>query len=112
MQTFQKEVVYTVHVVLIIQESKLFSLFDEKKRTKEREVKIIQDFISSFSLKLIWYKRVDSTPQREKMNVNLNKFATENLSPQRYLSPMKKKLFNLKFDSNYILDDYIIFAQI
>ena len=33
----------------------------------------------------------------------------ENLLP---LSPMKKKLFNLKFDSNYILDDYIIFAQI
>ena len=109
---FKKHLAKDGHVVLIIQESKLFSLFDEKKRTKEREVKIIQDFISSFSLKLIWYKRVDSTPQREKMNVNLNKFATENLSPQRYLSPMKKKLFNLKFDSNYILDDYIIFAQI
>jgi hypothetical protein len=97
---------------LIIQESKLFSLFDEQKRTKEREVEIIQDFINSFSLKLVWYKRVDSTAQREKMNIHFNEFATKNLSLQTYLSPIKKELFNLKFDSNYVLDDYIILAQI
>ena len=90
----------------------MFSLFDTKQRTKELEIEIIQNFIQSFALQLVWYKRVDSTPQRGKMNVNLNKFATENLPPQSYLSPIKKKLFNLNFDSNYILDDYIILAQI
>jgi SAM-dependent methyltransferase len=109
---FKKHLAKDGYIVLIIQESKLFSLFDTKQRTKEMELEIIQDFVQSFSLQLVWYKRVDSTPQREKMNVNLNKFATENLPPQSYLSPIKKKLFNLKFDSNYILDDYIILAQI
>ncbi|MCE2976763.1 MAG: hypothetical protein ACK5LW_17015 [Pseudanabaena sp.] len=109
---FKKHLAIDGYVVLIIQESKLFSLFDEQKRTKEREVEIIQDFINSFSLKLVWYKRVDSTPQREKMNIHFNEFATKNLSLQTYLSPIKKELFNLKFDSNYVLDDYIILAQI
>ena len=108
---FKKHLAKDGYVVLIIQESKLFALFDRKERTKEIESKIIQDFVQSFSLQLVWYKRVDSTSQREKMN-GLYKFATENLPLQSYLSTMKKKLFNLKFDSHYLLDDYIIFAQI
>jgi hypothetical protein len=96
----------------IIQASKLFSLFDEKRKIKEIEFEIIQDFIDSFSLKLVWYKRVDSTAQRGKMNVNLNQFAKDNLPLQKYISPIRKNLFDLKFDGNYILDDYIILAQL
>jgi hypothetical protein len=109
---FQKHLAKDGYVVLIIQASKLFALFDEKRKTKEIEVEIIQDFINSFSLKLIWYKRVDSTAQREKMNISLNKFAKENLPLQKYISPIRKDLFKLKFDGNYILDDYIILAQL
>jgi hypothetical protein len=109
---FQKHLAKDGYVVLIIQASKLFSLFDERRKTKETEFAIIQDFIDSFSLKLVWYKRVDSTAQREKMNVNLNQFAKDNLPLQKYISPIRKNLFDLKFDGNYILDDYIILAQL
>jgi hypothetical protein len=109
---FQKHLAKDGYVVLIIQASKLFSLFDERRKTKETEFAIIQDFIDSFSLKLVWYKRVDSTAQREKMNVNLNQFAKDNLPLQKYISPIRKNLFDLRFDGNYILDDYIILAQL
>ena len=109
---FQKHLAKDGYVVLIIQASKLFALFDEKRRTKEVEAEIVQDFINSFPLKLVWYKRVDSTDKREKMSVNLNKFAKNNLPPQKYISPIRKELFDLKFDGNYILDDYIILAQL
>lgn len=109
---FQKHLAKDGYVVLIIQASKLFSLFDEKRKIKEIEFEIIQDFIDSFSLKLVWYKRVDSTAQRGKMNVNLNQFAKDNLPLQKYISPIRKNLFDLKFDGNYILDDYIILAQL
>ncbi|MFO0050379.1 MAG: hypothetical protein ACK54E_18255 [Pseudanabaena sp.] len=109
---FQKHLAKDGYVVLIIQASKLFSLFDEKRKIKEIEFEIIQDFIDSFSLKLVWYKRVDSTAQRGKMNVNFNQFAKDNLPLQKYISPIRKNLFDLKFDGNYILDDYIILAQL
>lgn len=108
---FKKHLAKDGYVVLIIQSNKLFLLFDEKKKTKEIEVEIIQDFINSFSLRLVWYKRVDSTDQREKMN-GLYKFAQENLPAQTYLSSVRQELFDLKFDSHYLLDDYIILAQI
>ena len=62
-------------------------------------------------MRLVWYKRVDSTDQREKMN-GLYKFAQENLPAQTYLSSVRQELFDLKFDSHYLLDDYIILAQI
>lgn len=109
---FKKHLTINGYVVLIIQESKLFSLFDEKQRTKQVESKIIQDFVKLFSLQLVWYKRVDSTPTRAKMNSNFNNFAQANLPLQKYISPIKKRLFNLGFDSNYIVDDYIILAQL
>ena len=108
---FQKHLAKDGYVVLIIQASKLFTLFDEKRRTKEVEAEIVQDFINSFSLKLVWYKRVDSTDKREKAGIDFNKFAKENLPLQKYLYTIKKKLFNIKFDSRYVLDDYIIFAK-
>jgi hypothetical protein len=109
---FKKHLSINGYVVLIIQESKLFSLFDEKQKTKQVESEIIQDFVKSFSLQLVWYKRVDSTPTRAKMNNNFNNFAQANLPLQKYISPIRKKLFNLGFDSNYIVDDYIILAQL
>ena len=109
---FKKHLAKDGYIVLIIQESKLFSLFEEQDRTKEVELEIVQSFVKSLSLKLVWYKRVDSTPKREKMNANFNQFAKQNLPLQKYISPIKKELFNLKFDSNYIVDDYIILAQI
>ena len=46
------------------------------------------------------------------MNVYLNQFAKDNLPLQKYISPIRKNLFDLKFDGNYILDDYIILAQL
>ena len=109
---FQKHLAKDGYVVLIIQESKLFSLFDEKQKTKQVELKIIQSFVESFSLQLIWYKRVDSTPTRDKMNTSFSNFAQVNLPLQKHISPIKKELFNLRFDSNYIVDDYIIIAQV
>jgi hypothetical protein len=109
---FQKHLAKDGYVVLIIQESKLFSLFDEKQKTKQVELEIIQSFVKSFSLQLIWYKRVDSTPTRDKMNTSFSNFAQVNLPLQKHISPIKKELFNLRFDSNYIVDDYIIIAQI
>ena len=42
----------------------------------------------------------------------LYKFAQENLPSQTYLSSVRQELFDLKFDSHYLLDDYIILAQI
>ncbi|MEA5489031.1 MULTISPECIES: hypothetical protein [Pseudanabaena] len=109
---FQKHLAKDGYVILIVQASKLFSLFDEKRKTKEIEAEIIQDFIDSFSLKLVWYKRVDSTMQRGKMNMLIHEFAKENLPLQKHLSPIKKSLFNLRFDCYYILDDYVILARI
>ncbi|MEA5479772.1 hypothetical protein VB774_19280 [Pseudanabaena galeata UHCC 0370] len=109
---FQKHLAKDGYVILIVQASKLFSLFDEKRKTKVIEAEIIQDFIDSFSLKLVWYKRVDSTMQRGKMNMLIHEFAKENLPLQKYLSPIKKSQFNLRFDCYYILDDYVILARI
>ncbi len=107
---FKKHLAKDGYVVLIVQASKLFSLFDEKRKTKEIEAEIIQDFIDLFSLNLVWYKRIDSTCQRDKTD-DFYGFVQENLPLQKYLYTIKKKLLNVKFNSHYILDDYIIFAK-
>lgn len=109
---FKKHLAKDGYIVLIIQASKLFSLFGEKRKTKETEIEIIQKFVDLFSLKLVWYKRVDSTDQREKMNSSLYEFSKENLYLQTHISQIKKKLFDVRFDCYYILDDYIVLAQI
>ncbi len=110
---FQKCLTSQGKVLLIVQSTKLYKLYDSyPEENIEEENYIINQFLKSLGLKLIWYKYLTSTGKRTPMGSDFRKFATDNLPEQSYLSNLKQKYFNQSYISNYVIDDFVILAQV
>jgi len=100
------------YVLLIVQGRKLFSSYDVvESEDISQEEKVISMFLAELKLKLEWYKFVTSTGKRKAMGKDFVIFARENLSPQKYISPLQQQYLGQKYISNYAIDDYIILAR-
>ncbi|TVP65142.1 MAG: photosystem II assembly protein [Nodularia sp. (in: Bacteria)] len=101
------------YVLLVIQDKKLFHLYNsQQSENVEQEKNIVIQFVSDLGLKLVWYRYLTSTDSRPPISTNkFAKFVQENLPKQLYMSPMRQKYLSQKYDSNYTLDDYVILAQ-
>ncbi len=99
------------YALLIIQQKKLLvpynvRLVDDCKQ----ELSVVQQFVDELGLNLVWYKYLSATGSR-KSHPNFAKFARENLSVQKFISPLFRQHFKLHYDLNYKLDDYVILAK-
>ena len=99
------------YALLIIQKKKLLvpynvRLVDDCKQ----ELSVVQQFVDDLGLNLVWYKYLSATGSR-KSHPNFAKFARENLSVQKFISPLFRQHFKLHYDLNYKLDDYVILAK-
>ncbi|GAX35894.1 photosystem II assembly protein [Nodularia sp. NIES-3585] len=101
------------YVLLVIQDKKLFHLYNsQQSENVEQEKNIVIQFVSDLGLKLVWYRYLTSTDSRPPISTNkFAKFAQENLPKQLYMSPMMQKYLAQKYESCYTLDDYVILAQ-
>lgn len=99
------------HVLLIIQDKKLFRAFDTQQSEDIHQEKIVIDkFLSELDLNLIWYRYLTSTGLRTSLN-DFGKFANEKLAKQSCMSDLVKKYLGQKYDNCYTLDDYVILAK-
>ncbi len=97
------------YAVFIIQQQKLFRLF-KKSPEESKEKFVVEQFTKSMGLDLVLFKYLSSTGIRGKTS-DFKKFATQNLPPQKQLSKLKRDYLGLNYDSNYVLDDYVIVAR-
>lgn len=99
------------YALLIIQEKKLLIPYNVRRVDDcQQELSVVQQFVDELGLKLVWYKYLSSTGSR-KSHPNFAKFARENLSVQKFISPLFRQHFKLHYDLNYKLDDYVILAK-
>lgn len=99
------------HVLLIIQEKKLFMPYGVRQsEDQNQEEGVVRRFVQELGLNLVWYKYLTSRYRREPIS-DFGKFARENLYCQKSMSPLLRQYFKLNYDSNYALDDYVILAK-
>jgi len=111
-QIFDQSLNYQGYVLLIVQDKKLFKLYNTQKvEDKEQEKNLVCKFVAEFGLELVWYRYLTSTGLRTAYSSGFGKFARENLPKQLYMSPMIKKYFYQNHEYNYTLDDYVILAK-
>lgn len=111
-QIFAKSLKPLGYVLLIVQDKKLYQMYNARQsEDHELEKSIIKKFVAELGLKLVWYRYLISTGLRIPLSTGFGKFAGENLPKQLYMSPLIKQHFNLKYDSCYTLDDYVILAR-
>jgi hypothetical protein len=100
-------------VLLIIQSNKLYKTFSSyPKENIELENQAVNNFVKLLGLELIWYKYLTSTGKRIAMKSDFAMFANKNLYKQNHLSILKQKYFDQQFISDYVIDDFVILAQI
>ncbi|WP_460201838.1 photosystem II assembly protein [Scytonema sp. NUACC21] len=101
------------YVLLIIQDKKLFRTYQAKQsEDHEQEKTLVKTFIDELGLELVWYKYLTSTNLRTPLGgVEFTKYAKENLPKQLYMSSILQQYLSQKYESNYVLDDYIILAR-
>ncbi|MDB9320718.1 photosystem II assembly protein [Nodularia spumigena] len=101
------------YILLVIQDKKLFHLYNsQQSEDVEQEKNIVIQFVSDLGLKLVWYRYLTSTDVPSSYSGSkFAKFAQENLPKQPYMSPMMQKYLAQKYESRYTLDDYVILAQ-
>ncbi len=110
-QIFTNHLKTNGHVLLIIQDKKLFMSYGvQQTENHEQEESVVRTFVKELGLNLVWYKYLTSTNSREYI-ADFGKFAQENLPLQSYISPMARQYLQLKHDLNYTLDDYVILAK-
>ncbi|MEM1172680.1 MAG: photosystem II assembly protein [Cyanobacteria bacterium P01_H01_bin.35] len=110
-QIFQESLSSGGYVILIVQIKRFFGF--NKIQPKEdiyQEKKLVEKLTKELGLNLEWYKYVTSTGIRESRKDFL-KYANENLPPEKFITPLKRKYLKLNYDSNYVIDDYIIIAK-
>lgn len=99
------------YVLLIIQEKKLLIPYNIRQiESCDQELSVVKQFVDDLGLNLVWYKYLSATGSR-RSNPDFAKFARENLALQKLISPLFRQHFNLHYDLNYKLDDYVILAQ-
>jgi len=101
------------YVLLIVQDKKLFKIYDAYQvENHENEKKVVSTLVAELGLELVWYKYLTSTGLRTPLGcAEFAKFAREQLPKQIYMSPMIQKYFCQTYESNYKLDDYVILAK-
>ncbi len=101
------------YVILIIQDKKLFKAYQTKQsEDHEQEKSLIKNFIDELGLELVWYKYLTSTELRTPLGgVEFTKYAKEKLPKQIYMSSLLQQYFGQKYESKYVLDDYVILAK-
>lgn len=112
-QIFNQSLSDRGYALLIIQDKKIFRTYGfEQSENIQQEQEVILKFLAELGLKLLWYKYLKSTDSRKPIpGAIFAKFAAENLPKQTYMSPLLQQHFNLKYQSQYTLDDYVILAQ-
>lgn len=110
-QIFTNNLKTNGHVLLIIQDKKLFMSYGvQQTENQEQEESVVRTFVKELGLNLVWYKYLTSTDSRQSID-NFGKFAQENLPLQNYISPMAQEYLQLRHDLHYTLDDYVILAK-
>lgn len=111
-QIFAKSLKPLGYVLLIVQDKKLYQMYNARQgEDQEQEKSIIQKFVTELGLKLVWYRYLISTGLRIPLWTGFGQFASKNLPKQLYMSPLIKQHFGLNYDSCYTLDDYVILAR-
>ncbi|MUG92680.1 hypothetical protein F7734_09530 [Scytonema sp. UIC 10036] len=101
------------YAILIIQDKKLFKAYQTKRsEDHEQEKSVVKKFIEELGLELVWYKYLTSTELRTPLGgVEFIKHAKEKLPKQMHMTSLLQQYLGQKYESNYVLDDYIILAK-
>ncbi len=100
------------YVLLIVQNKKLFNIYDEYPSDDiEKEKEIVNKFVCDLGLQLVWYKCLTSTNSRQPLGgYQFRQYAMDNLATQQYISKVAQEYFQINYHYSYTLDDYIILA--
>ncbi|MEH2238434.1 photosystem II assembly protein [Nostoc sp.] len=112
-QIFATSLKNSGYVLLIVQDKKLFKVYDvHQVENQEQEKNVVHKFLAELGLELVWYKYLTSTGLRTSLpGAEFAKFAQDKLPKKLYMSPMIQQYFGQKYQSNYALDDYVILAK-
>ncbi|MEH2170216.1 MAG: photosystem II assembly protein [Nostoc sp.] len=112
-QIFVSSLKNSGYILLIVQDKKLFKVYDvHQVENQEQEENVVHKFLAELGLELVWYKYLTSTGSRTSLSVTeFAKFAQEKLPKKLYMSPILQQYFGQKYQSHYILDDYVILAK-
>ncbi|MHC5727208.1 MAG: photosystem II assembly protein [Nostoc sp.] len=112
-QIFATSLKNSGYVVLIVQDKKLFKVYDvHQVENQKQEKNVVHKFLAELGLELVWYKYLTSTGSRTALSgAEFGKFAREKLPKQLYMNPILQQYFGQKHHSHYTLDDYVILAQ-
>ena len=112
-QIFATSLKNSGYVVLIVQDKKLFKVYDvHQVENQEQEKNVVHKFLAELELELVWYKYLTSTGSRTSLpGAEFGKFAQEKLPKQLYMNPIVQQYFGQKYQSCYALDDYVILAK-
>ncbi|MEH2231975.1 MAG: photosystem II assembly protein [Nostoc sp.] len=101
------------YILLIVQNKKLFKIYDvHQVENQEQEKNVVDKFLAELGLELVWYKYLTSTGSRTSLSgADFAKFAQDKLPEKLYMSPILQQYFGQKHQSNYTLDDYVILAK-
>jgi hypothetical protein len=108
-QIFKEKLAPGGYVLLIIQGSKLFKMY-EVYPTEDilQEQNVIQLFLEELGLQLEWYKYLTSTGKRTPLG---DEFEDTSLPEQKYIDALKYQYLETFFKSKYFVDDYAIVAR-
>ncbi len=112
-QIFATSLKISGYILLIVQDKKLFKIYDVYQlENQEQEKNVVDKFLAELGLELVWYKYLTSTGSRTCLSgAEFGKFAREKLPKQLYMSPILQQYFSQKYQSCYTLDDYVILAR-
>ncbi len=100
-------------VLLVIQGNKFYKMFDgypEENLSRERY--LIESFLSSLGLRLVFYKYLTSTGQRINNKESFKQLIQDNVLPERpQISKLQEKYFHYSSMAKYVIDDFIIYAE-
>ncbi|GAA6617819.1 photosystem II assembly protein [Scytonema sp. NUACC26] len=101
------------YAILIIQDKKLFKAYQTKQSEDyEQEKSLVKKFTNELGLELVWYKYLTSTDLRTPLGgAEFIKYAKEKLPKQMHMFSLLQQHFGQKYESNYVLDDYMILAK-
>ena len=102
------------HVLIIVQDKKLWKACHTFGNPNlEEEARMVRQLLEEMGLSLVWYKYLTSTGSRTPMKrKEFAQFTRENLPVQEFIAPLNREYLGFTYDSNYVLDDYIILARL
>ncbi|NES18886.1 MAG: photosystem II assembly protein [Symploca sp. SIO3E6] len=101
------------YVLLVVQGRRLFKTYGYRlTENPAEEQNLMRCFLDELGLKLEWYKYLSSTGKRTPIQkTKFAKFAAKNLPPNTYMNPLIRQYLKRRFDSHYVLDDYVVLGK-